>query len=127
MEGIFNTILLFAGSFAFFVPLILKYTLIISLSTILSISIYYYKRSWRRYIVIPGFTCILIFVIITIYVESNPDRILHYSGYKEYPINRFLWTYGLFGMTYFWVTYFISKYNSAKFIEKHKRPHSSSC
>ena len=120
MEEIFDFILSFAGSFSLFAPLIFKYTLIISLSTILSIYIYYYKRSWGRNIVISGFTCILIFVIITIYVESNPDRILHYSGYKEYPINRFLWTYGLFGMTYFWVKYFISKYNSAKFIEKIK-------
>ena len=118
MEGIFNTILSLTGSFSFFVPLIFKYTLIIGLSAILSVIIYYYKRSWGRFIAPTGFICILFFAVIKIYIESDPGRILHYSGYKYYPINRFLWTYGLFGMTYFWVTYFISEYNSTKFVKK---------
>ena len=107
MEEIFDFILSSAGSFSLFAPLIFKYTLIISLSTILSIFIYYYKRSWGRFIIVSGFISVLILVIITVYVESNHDRILHYSDYKEHPIMRLLTIYGLFGMTYFWISYYI--------------------
>ena len=39
-------------------------------------------------------------LILKIYIESNPDRVLHYSGYMEYPVMRILTTYILFGATY---------------------------
>ena len=101
MEGIFDTILNFIGPFGgMAIHIIKKYTLTISLSTIFSIYIFYYHRGFGAYIKISSIISLLILIILKIYIESNPERILYYSGYTEHPIMRVLTAYVLFGVTY---------------------------
>ena len=80
------------------IHLIKKYTLTIILSTILSLYLFYYHKSLGKYILLSFFISVPILVILKIYVESNPDRILLYSNY---PLMHVFTIYVLFGMTYF--------------------------
>ncbi|SVC73178.1 uncharacterized protein METZ01_LOCUS326032 [marine metagenome] len=78
--------------------LIKKYTFTIILSTILSLYLFYYHKSLGKYILLSFFISVPILVILKIYVESNPDRILLYTNH---PLMRIFTIYVLFGMTYF--------------------------
>ena len=80
------------------IHLIKKYTFTIILSTILSLYLFYYHKSFRKYILLSFFISVPILVILKIYVESDPDRILLYSNHL---LMRVFTIYVLFGMTYF--------------------------
>ena len=80
------------------IHLIKKYTFTIILSTILSLYLFYYHRSFRKHILLSFYISVPILVILKIYVESNPDRILLYTNH---PLMRIFTIYVLFGMTYF--------------------------
>ena len=101
MEGIFDSIFYFIGPFGdMAIYMFKKYTLTISLSIIFSIYIFYYHRRFGAFIAISAIFLLLILIILKIYIESNSDRILYYSGYTDYPIMRILTAYVLFGVTY---------------------------
>ena len=78
--------------------LIKKYTFTIILSTILSLYLFYYHKSLGKYISLSFFISVPILVILKIYIESNPDRILLYTNH---PLMRIFTIYVLFGLTYF--------------------------
>ena len=106
MEGIFDTILSFAGSFVSMgalIPLAIKFPLTIFLSAILSIYIYFNRRV-GKIIVKSYFILLLIAIIIRIYAGSSPERILLYS---DNPFLNILKTYDyiylLFGVVLFLV------------------------
>ena len=80
------------------IHLIKKYTFTIILSTILSLYLFYYHKSLGKYILLSFFISVPILVILKIYVESNPDRILLYTNH---PLMRIFTIYVLFGLTYF--------------------------
>ena len=86
------------------IHLIKKYTFTIILSTILSLYLFYYHRSFRKHILLSFYISVPILVILKIYVESNPDRILIYSNH---PLMRVFTIYVLFGMTYFTISSYI--------------------
>ena len=97
MEELFS--LIYSSPFVgMAIHLIKKYTFTIILSTILSLYIFYYHKSFRKYILLSFFISVPILVILKIYVESTPDRILLYS---DHPLMRIFNIYVLFGMTYF--------------------------
>ena len=80
------------------IHLIKKYTFTIILSTILSLYLFYYHKSLGKYISLSFFISVPILVILKIYLESSPDRILLYTSH---PLMRIFTIYVLFGMTYF--------------------------
>ena len=103
MEEIF--LLIYSSPFvAMAIHLIKKYTFTIILSTILSLYLFYYHKSFRKYILLSFYISVPILVILKIYVESNPDRILLYSNHL---LMRVFTIYVLFGMTYFAISSYI--------------------
>ena len=80
------------------IHLIKKYTLTIILSTILSLYLVYYHRSFRKHILLSFYISVPILVILKIFVESTPESILLYS---HHPVMRVATIYVVFGMTYF--------------------------
>ena len=79
------------------IHLIKKYTFTIILSTILSLYLFYYHRNFRKHILL-FYISVPILVILKIFVESTPERILLYS---HHPVMRVATIYVVFGMTYF--------------------------
>ena len=80
------------------IHLIKKYTFTMILSTILSLYLFYYHKSLGKYISLSFFISVPILVILKIYLESSPDRILLYTSH---PLMRIFTIYVLFGLTYF--------------------------
>ena len=97
MEELFS--LIYSSPFVgMAIHLIKKYTFTIILSAILSLYLFYYHKSLGKYILLSFFISVPILVILKIYVESDPDRILLYSNHL---LMRVFTIYVLFGMTYF--------------------------
>ena len=80
------------------IHLIKKYTFTFILSTILSLYLFYYHRSFRKHILLSFYISVPILVILKIFVESTPERILLYS---HHPVMHVVTIYVVFGMTYF--------------------------
>ena len=80
------------------IHLIKKCTFTIIFSTIFSLYLFYYHRNFRKHILLSFYISVPILVILKIFVESTPERILLYS---HHPVMHVVTIYVVFGMTYF--------------------------